>query len=166
MRTKTFNEIHYPRDPKKWNAEKNEKRQEAYMLSVLNGPKMGTIFHIRRAKSDLAICGIIASDHDIDHNASAIAWTDSADHLHVVCCDCHSSREMMGAETPRYSEDEISESMEFWGAWPEMEKVSDELDAEALKKGLEASGLNVQVIDENTDFSKLEFLGDRIEANE
>jgi hypothetical protein len=58
---------------------------------------------------------------------------------------------------PRYTEDEISESMEFWGEWPTMD---DKLDAEALKKGLESSGLNVQVIDEHPDFSKLKFWGD------
>ena len=43
--------------------------------------------------------------------------------------------------------------------WPTMEEPSDQLDAQALKEGLEASGLNVQVIDEHTDFSKLPSLG-------
>ncbi len=47
--------------------------------------------------------------------------------------------------------------MEFGGEWPTMD---DKLDAEALKKGLESSGLNVQVIDEHPDFSKLKFWGD------
>jgi len=65
----------------------------------------------------------------------------------------------MQAETPRsYTENEISEAMEFWGEWPEMGAL-DKLDAQALKEGLEASGLNLQVIDENTDFSKLPPLG-------
>jgi len=53
--------------------------------------------------------------------------------------------------------------MEFLGEWPTMD---DKLDAEALKKGLEASGLNVQVIDEHTDFSKLPSLGDMLGRKE
>jgi len=127
---KTFAEIHYPRGPK-WNEEKHDKREEAYMLSILNGPKMGEIFHIRKPKCDQAFCGISARDHDIDHDASAIAWTDSTGQLHVVCTSCHENR-LPGPDP-------------------------DQLDTMELIQGLQSSGLNVQTIDEHTDFNTLKF---------
>ena len=118
----------------KWNEEKHELRQEAYMLALLNGPKMATIFHIRKPKCDQAFCGISARDTDIDHDASAIAWTGPDGWLNVVCTSCHENR--LPAPDP------------------------DKLDTMELIEGLEASGLNVQTIDEHPDFSKLKFWGD------
>ncbi len=116
----------------KWNEEKHERRQEAYTLAALNGPKMGRIFHIRKPKCDQAFCGISAiHDRDIDHDASAIAWTDSAGQLHLVCTSCHENR-LPGPDP-------------------------DKLDTMELIEGLEASGLNVQTIDEHTDFNTLKF---------
>ncbi len=104
----------YPRDPEKWAMEKDVIRMRAYALAQENGPKMASMFHIRKASCDLAICGMIATD-DVDHKDTAHAWTDPTGQLHVPCAECFNSREMMEAPTPRYTEDEISESMEFWG---------------------------------------------------
>lgn len=128
MKQKTFEQIHYPRDPGRWAADKGVLRLRAYALAEANGPKMASMFHIKKASCDLAVCGMIATDADAAFTDPAGAWSDLTGQLHVPCCDCYNSRERMEAETPRYTEDEISESMEFWGSWPEMDK----LDTQAL----------------------------------
>lgn len=132
MKQKTFEQIHYPRDPGRWAAEKGVLRLRAYALAEKNGPKMARVFHIRRQRSDQAYCGLSTiPDRDIDHDASAIAWTGTDGILNVVCPSCHENR--LPASDP------------------------DQMDTMELIEMLEKSGLNVFALTENTDFSKLKF---------
>lgn len=127
---KNFNEIHYPRDPGKWAVEKHAIRMNAYHLAEKNGPDMADIFHIKRASCDLTFCGMTATDDDLAHDATVQAWVDGIDRLHVPCTSCHEAR---------------------YQSLPDPDK----LDTNELIEGLEASGLNVITLDEDTDFSSL-----------
>jgi len=125
-----FREIHYPRDPGKWAKEKEYRRMAAYTLAKMNGPKMATMFCIKRETGNRTVCGMIAHEGDTDYNATAISWTDPTDELYVPCTTCFLEREgvktgfMNGLredeeETPR---ELPGETMEFWGAWPDADE--------------------------------------------
>jgi len=98
---KKFREVHYPRDPGKWAAEKDEIRERAYYLAHRFGPDMATIFHIKQAKCDLSICGMIITDSDADYTDYCHSWTDTTGRLHVPCASCYNHRTEMESPTAK-----------------------------------------------------------------
>jgi len=150
---KKFREIHYPRDPGKWAAEKDEIRERAYYLAHRFGPDMATIFHIKRAKTDLAICGMIITDSDADYTDYCHSWTDTTGRLHVPCASCYNTRTAMESPTAKPAPG----VMPFDDAY---EVELEAAEARALARDLEPRDENYPAFTENEVRTAMEFWGE------